>query len=790
MVTEVITKLNNKKTMKKILYIVPLVLTALVSCQKEELPTAGSDVVTINAAIGESIVDTRVNSGGAETTAWTIGDRIAVNNEGDNYVNYTYSGTTWAAAPGESLKWSTSTMTFNGYYPVTEGTSLNDFVLPTAQDDVDVISVADYMTVSENKTKHASGSDVDLNFTRKTARVIIKITKIQTEFVGTPIISNFKITSAYAHYHNGATAGNPVFVDAYKASDDRYIALVIPYNSTLNEDFITLDVTDETGTKSLKLSTVYATEAGKSYTHNLTVGKSKIELGSVVVENWHETEIIPEGDAELEDGTFVVENKVDGGLTDKITESDWDKVIFLSVSGTLNYFDFEFIRDDLKNLKILDLSQTTITEIPNHALNYYKEGQSGNLKLRKVILPPTVKTIGENAFQYAEALTSISLNGVETIGLKAFFNCSALTTVNLGDKLETINNSVFYKCTSLQSIEIPASVRTLGRWMFEGCSSLKSIKLNEGVEVIPNSAFYGCAALEMINIPASIKILGSWMFEACSNLKTVELPEGIETIPASAFFGAYGLTSFNIPTSVKTIGDYAFASCLNLKTITIPKTVTSLGVNMFVDCFSLTNATVLADVTTIPTYMFNNCNGLIKCMLNDKIQVINESAFSSCTKLSDINIPSSLTTIGNGAFSNTAITSVTLPSGVSTIGEKAFYNSPISSLIINSTVDLTIGHQAFFACSKQFAPMDITLPATLKSLSCTSFHGNSTLRIICHAVTPPEIITGDPSIDPNPKYWEPYSGCYMKVPAGSVAAYKDIFFWDRSFQAEFLHAIE
>ncbi|MEG2266370.1 MAG: fimbrillin family protein, partial [Acinetobacter sp.] len=296
--------------MKKILYIVPLVLTALVSCQKEELFTAESDVVTINATIGEGITLSRVNTSDPAATSWAIGDKIAINNEGNNYVNYTYSGTSWAAAPGEFLKWSSPSMTFNGYYPVTEGTSLSDFVLPTDQTDVAKISAADYMTVSESKSKPASGSDVALNFTRKTARVIVKITKIQNEFVGTPVISNFKIASARARYSGGATAGNTTAVATYKAVDNKYIALVIP-NSGLSGDFITLDVTDDTGsTKSLKLSYIPATEAGKSYTYNLTVGKSRIELGSsVTVENWTARDVIPAGEAIYEcdewDGTYA-----------------------------------------------------------------------------------------------------------------------------------------------------------------------------------------------------------------------------------------------------------------------------------------------------------------------------------------------------------------------------------------------------------------------------------------------------------------------------------------------------
>lgn len=775
--------------MKKILYILPLALATLVSCQKEESFISGDNAVTINATIDKNIPLGRANTTDDVATSWENGDQIAINNEGNAYVTYTFNGTSWATAPGEFLKWSTETMTFNGYHPVTEGTSLTDFTLPTDQSDLAKISAADYMTVTNvSKTKPESGYGVDLNFSRKTARVIVKITKMNNEFVGTPVISNLTITSKYSSYASGVGQGEPTAVTAYKVADkDSYIALVVPYNATSDADFINLDVTDDTGTKSLKVSTIHQTEAGKSYTHNLTVGKNKIEVNTVTVEDWGQTGTLPDGDVDVQAGSVAI-NNTDGLIILNLTDYRYENITSLSISGSLNYHDFGVIRLNLHNLEILDLSQTTITGVPEHALNYFTgEGAVGNLKLKKIILPRTVKTIGSWAFQYCKALTSISLDGVETIGEKAFNSCSALSSVDLGDNLTTVNNAVFINCTSLRSVEFPASIRTLGKWMFENCSSLKTIKLNQGIATIPQSAFYDCRALESINIPASVKTLNGWMFENCTNLKTITLPEGIDDIPASAFYGAMGLTSINIPASVTSIGNYAFAGCLNLESITIPKTVKSLGTYMFDACHFLISPVVLADVTELPAGMFNNCLGLTTCTLNDKIQIIGEQAFATCQKLSSINMPANLVSIGVNAFSNTALTTVTLPAGVASIGEAAFYNSTINTLTINSTVDLTIGHRAFFSCDKT---MKITLPATLKSISCTAFDGNDVLQITCHAVVPPQIVTGDPNISPNPTYWTPYTGCYLKVPAGSVNAYKAIYFWGRSFQGENLTTIE
>ena len=753
--------------MKKILYILPLALITLVSCQKEEMFSGKDNAVRINATIGEGIPLSRTNPTENPATSWSNGDQIAVNNDGNAYVTYTYNGTSWATASSEFLKWSTPTMTFNGYHPVTEGTSQSNFTLPTDQSDLSKIAAADYMTVSESKTKPESGYGVDLNFARKTARVIIKITKFNSGFTGTPVISNLTITSAHTGYVNGTVNGNSTAVTAYKvAGEDTYMALVIPEGTVLMEDYINLDVTDDNGTQSLKLSNINATEAGKSYTHNLTVGKNRIEVNSVTVEDWGLTGTLPDGDVGIQAGSVVIKDMEAGQIIFELGNYTNADITSLSISGALNAYDFGIIRLNLPNLEILDLSQTTITEVPDHALNYYTgEGALGNFKLRRIILPPTVKTVGIASFQYCKALTSISLDGVETIGGSAFFGCSALSSVDLN------------------------GVKTIGEKVFNGCSALSSVDLGDNLETVNNSVFFNCTSLRSIEFLASVRTLGRWMFEQCQSLTTITLPEGIEDIPASAFWGTLGLKSINIPASVKTIGNYAFAGCASLENITIPETVMSLGAYMFENCHALKSATVLADVTELPASIFNGCGALTTCTLNDKIQVIAEQAFATCSKLSNINMPNSLTTIGTNAFSNTALKTLTLPEGVSNIGESAFYNSEIKTLKINSTVDLTIGHRAFFFCDITEV-MTITLPASLKSISCTSFHGNGILQITCHAVTPPEIITNDPDITPNPTSWTAYTGCYLKVPAGSVDAYSAISFWNNSFPGESLTAIE
>lgn len=62
------------------------------------------------------------------------------------------------------------------------------------------------------------------------------------------------------------------------------------------------------------------------------------------------------------------------------------------------------------------------------------------------------------------------------------------------DSVTSIGDSAFAWCKALTSIEIPNSVTSIGDWAFGGCSSLEEINLNS-VTSIGDRAFLGCKSL-------------------------------------------------------------------------------------------------------------------------------------------------------------------------------------------------------------------------------------------------------------------------------------------------------
>lgn len=171
----------------------------------------------------------------------------------------------------------------------------------------------------------------------------------------------------------------------------------------------------------------------------------------------------------------------------------WEKgvaqedVMGITVKGSINSDDIYFVKDNLWNVKSVNLLETDLTELPSEAF-YYKD------QLQSIVLPQNLEIIGYNAFYCCYSLSAVTFpSALKRIDNYAFYNCNALTSIELPEGLTTLNYRAFYYCTNLASVVLPSTVNYIDR-AFYGCQNLRSLTCKA---IVPPSADNG-------------QILGGW----------------------------------------------------------------------------------------------------------------------------------------------------------------------------------------------------------------------------------------------------------------------------------------
>lgn len=236
-----------------------------------------------------------------------------------------------------------------------------------------------------------------------------------------------------------------------------------------------------------------------------------------------------------------------------------------------------------------------------------------------IIIPDSVKEIGEEAFKGSKYLTSVVIpDSVKEIGERAFADSSSLSSIVMPNSV-VIGRDAFSGCSSLENIDIPSSIKEIGERAFADISNLSSINIPSSVEKIGREAFFGCSSLVNIDIPSSVVKIGNGAFSGCSSLVNIDIPNSVEKIGSEAFSGCSSLVSFDIPSSVKKIGYGVFSKCINITSINIPDSVVEMG--GFGECKALTDVSISKNVKELGIDTFQGCEALTNIELRGSIRI-------------------------------------------------------------------------------------------------------------------------------------------------------------------------
>lgn len=278
--------------------------------------------------------------------------------------------------------------------------------------------------------------------------------------------------------------------------------------------------------------------------------------------------------------------------------------------------DFEYEYDaETEGIKITKYVGNSINviipnEIEEQAVTYIGKDAFKESGIKTVVIPDSVKEIGENAFRGCKGLTEIELpKNLSYIGTSAFSE-SCLKEIYVDAK--KIGNTAFWNCESLTKVTIGDNVTEIGTSIFNGCNELMEVSIGNGLKEIPEKAFYECLSLKKIEFGNSIETVGKYSFSNCSGLEEVIIPDNVVDIQSRAFEQCSSLKKAVIGNGVNTIEGTAFIDCVALSELQLGKNVSVLGFSAFSGCKSLTNVSLpdsVSDIGPASTYGSNGTFG-------------------------------------------------------------------------------------------------------------------------------------------------------------------------------------
>ena len=374
-------------------------------------------------------------------------------------------------------------------------------------------------------------------------------------------------------------------------------------------------------------------------------------------------------------------------------------------------------RKRLDYFEELNASGASRIEIPEGMTVIDSNAFKNNTKLKEVILPSTLKSIGmsafegtslskielpssltyigENAFANIKTLTEVTIpKSVETAS-HAFYGDINLKKVNFEDGIVTIPSGILYN-TGLEEIVLPSSVKAIGSYAFSNNKSLEKINLLDGVRQIEEGAFSGDSKLSVVELPKTLTEISRYAFSDTPSLTHINLPSGITNIGTGAFEHS-GLTSIELPKELTEIGRSAFSGT-HLSEIYFPKKLNYLGINAFSNIDTLKKVTVTSDINKSwdDWYWEGLFDGspLTTVVIEEGVTKIPAKMFYNQQGIVNINFPSTMKEIASYAFGKTSLKKVLLPSALENIGERAFGDiETLTSIDVGS--NLVTGKNAF-----------------------------------------------------------------------------------------------
>lgn len=465
---------------------------------------------------------------------------------------------------------------------------------------------------------------------------------------------------------------------------------------------------------------------------------------------------------------------------------------FIDVSHVTSLGEYCFNNSGLMSVQL----NNQITEIPEGLFN-------GCKKLASITIPTNVKTIGANAFG-GSMLTSVTIpESVTEIGASAFNWCEKLSTVTMGNGVRKIGKEAFLGCNKLTTVRISSNIEEIGENAFgsidfydDGSDGfycevpwMQNQPVENGVIYIGMVA-YRYVTGSIINIMEGTVSLADWFGRNSNNITSITLPSTLRILGTSSLSNA-SISSIELPESLEKIGSSAFARCNKLRRITIPRNVSFIGDYAFGECGIIR---VIYNAEDASTYNPWNSDGtgntysrpfpesVTRVIIGEGVKVIPRYLFEGCKNLVRVTMASTVEYIGNGAFNTggSPLQYIDLPSSLKYVGGSNFYGCNTVTAYMKEPFPLTERPSDEEVLNLEFVKRCIEEGDRYDGAETVSTPFGGYIYYHYHIDEQGNLTWGEVSA---PSYQDMgKSNTILRVPNGSLAAYKSDPYWPSFFK--------
>lgn len=289
---------------------------------------------------------------------------------------------------------------------------------------------------------------------------------------------------------------------------------------------------------------------------------------------------------------------------------------------------------------------------------YIKDESCEYKKLEEIIIPNTIKEIGNYQFIGFNNVKISIPSSVESISDCAFDNCklNSIYVDSDNPNYKSINGSLYSKDE---------------KRLIKCCEKGTTFTVSKSIKEINSYAFYDFSLLDKVYYEGT---LTDWCNIKFGNEYSNPMYYANHFYMKDSDNKYQKITKICNFDNVKKIGNYQFCG-FKITDLIITDSVESIGEGAFYNCEFLKEVEIGNNVISIGCYSFMNCTSLKKINLSDRLVNIGFKAFANCNLLESVIIPNVVKSIGFEAFSDCkSLKKVFIPKSVSDIGFDMFLN--------------------------------------------------------------------------------------------------------------------